>query len=237
MELLPCVELGHNPEPSASILWLHGLGADGYDFVPIARTLNLGDGVRFVFPHAPERPVTLNGGHVMRAWYDVLSPDLTDQQDENGIRAAQRQVEQLIARERERGIPANRILLAGFSQGGAMALHAGLRQQTALGGIIALSAYLPLEQTLDQESTTSARTTPVFMAHGTQDPIIPWSAAEHAAHFLTARRISVTWRSYAMAHAVCEEEILEVRSFIRATLGVECAGTGNGNFPAESHRS
>ena len=216
-ELLDAIEIETTPAPTASIIWLHGLGADGHDFEPIVPELGLPEStaVRFIFPHAPIRPVTINGGARMRAWYDV-TPD--GQQDAKGIRASQAHVEALIARERTRGISAGAIVLAGFSQGGAMALQTGLRHAERLAGILALSAYLPLPDTLAQEASTANRDLPIFVAHGTQDPVIPLSWAKRSRDFLVELGYAVEWHEYLMPHSVCAEEIEDIGHWLRRIL-------------------
>ena len=197
---------------------MHGLGADGHDCEPIVAALELPETltVRFVFPHAPMRPVTINRGSVMRAWYDVVGDG---SEDTAGIRASQARVEALIAREKARAFSAARIVLAGFSQGGAMALHTGLRHPERLGGIIALSCYLPLGDTLAVEASPANRDVPIFMAHGTHDPLIPVSRARDSRDRLLALGYRVQWREYSMAHAVCAEEIADLSEWLRQVLG------------------
>jgi phospholipase/carboxylesterase len=216
-ELLDAIEIETTPAPTASIIWLHGLGADGHDFEPIVPELGLpkSTAVRFIFPHAPVRPVTINGGARMRAWYDV-TPD--GQQDAGGVRGSQAHVEALIARERTRGISAGAIALAGFSQGGAMALQTGLRHPERLAGILALSAYLPLPDTLAQDASTANRDLPIFMAHGTQDPVIPLSWAKRSRDFLLRLGYAVEWHEYLMPHSVCAEEIADIGHWLRRIL-------------------
>jgi len=220
-ELLESIELQTNARPVASIIWLHGLGADGYDFVPVVKELeNLGaPPVRYVFPHAPTMPVTINGGHVMRAWYDILGADLVRREDEAGVRASQARVEQLIAREVERGTPASRIVLAGFSQGGAITLQAGLRQREPLAALIALSTYLPLASHFAAEASPASRTVPIFMAHGKSDPVIPISRAVASRDALTAAWYSVESHEYPMPHSVSAEEIRALGDFLKRVLG------------------
>jgi phospholipase/carboxylesterase len=220
-ELLPAVELQTHPAPSASVIWLHGLGADGYDFVPVVRELEaLGaPPARYVFPHAPTMPVTINGGYVMRAWYDILGNDLVQREDERGIRTSQSLVEALIARESERGLPSARIVLAGFSQGGAIALQTGLRQPAPLAGLLALSTYLPLAATVAQERSAANAATPVFMAHGTSDPVVPMARGAASRDALQAMGYSVEWHEYAMPHSVCEDEIRDIARFLERVLG------------------
>jgi phospholipase/carboxylesterase len=216
---LPAVEVQTRPNPSHSIVWLHGLGADGHDFVPIVESLRLPPiGVRFVFPHAPMRPVTINGGFVMRAWYDVIDTDFGARQDEHGIRASQEAVEALIAREVERGIPASRIVLAGFSQGGVMSLHVGLRHAKKLAGLMVLSGYLPLAHTVASERNAANEPTSIFMAHGSEDPIISISAAKSSRQQLVKLGYQVDWHDYRMPHAVCEEEIADIAGWLGKVL-------------------
>jgi len=220
-DLLQAVELQTSPTPGASIIWLHGLGADGYDFVPLVRELELlrAPPARYVFPHAPTRPVTINGGYVMRAWYDILGNDLVRHEDDQGIRESQRQVEALIEREVERGAPRSRIVLAGFSQGGAIALQTGLRQHEPVAALLALSCYLPLAVEFDAERAPESRAVPIFMAHGRGDPVIPLARATSSRDQLKAAGQPVEWHEYEMAHSVCEEEIRQIAAFLRSVLG------------------
>ncbi|HEX2531138.1 MAG TPA: dienelactone hydrolase family protein, partial [Burkholderiaceae bacterium] len=180
MPLLETIQIDTAPNPTVSVIWMHGLGADGSDFVPIVRELDLAGcpAIRFVFPHAPVMPVTINGGYVMRAWYDILGTDLVRREDEAGLRRSQAAIEQLIVQEKERGIAAGRIVLAGFSQGCAMALQTGLRHPEKLAGLLCLSGYVPLYGTVSEERSTANQDTPVFMAHGRADPIVPIERAE-----------------------------------------------------------
>jgi phospholipase/carboxylesterase len=196
---------------------MHGLGADGHDFEPIVAELELPRAlaVRFVFPHAPMRPVTINRGHVMRAWYDVVGDG---REDGAGIRASQARVEALIAREKARGLPAGRIVLAGFSQGGAMALQTGLRHAERLAGIVALSCYLPLAATLAAEASPAGRGAAIFMAHGTEDPLIPVARARGSRDKLTELGYRVTWHEYPMEHAVCGDEVDHLSAWLRGVL-------------------
>jgi phospholipase/carboxylesterase len=216
-DLLEAIEIETAPRPTTAIIWLHGLGADGHDFEPIVPELEMpsAPGVRFVFPHAPLQPVTINGGAVMRAWYDVTGDG---QQDAAGIRASQARVEALIARERARGIAVRAIVLAGFSQGGAIALQAGLRHPERLAGILALSTYLPLPETLEREASQANRDVPIFMAHGTQDPLIPLSWATRSRDRLKALAYAIEWHEYPMPHSVCAEEIADIGRWLRAVL-------------------
>jgi phospholipase/carboxylesterase len=219
--VLQAVELQTSPSPSASVIWMHGLGADGYDFVPVVRELELlkTPAARYVFPHAPTRAVTINGGYVMRAWYDILGNDLVRREDEQGIRESQQQVEALIAREVERGIPRSRIVLAGFSQGGAIALQTGLRQREPLAALLALSTYLPLASAFDAERAEASRGVPIFMAHGRSDPVIPLARATTSRDQLTAAGYAVEWHEYEMPHSVCEDEIRQIAAFLGRVLG------------------
>jgi phospholipase/carboxylesterase len=212
------VELETGPQPAAAVLWLHGLGADGHDFVPIVPELGLAGAVRFVFPHAPRRPVTINDGLVMRAWYDVLALEGPRREDEAGIRESARRVEALIARERERGIAPGRLVLAGFSQGGAMALQVGLRHPAPLGGLVALSAYLPLAGVVPAEASAAGRRARVFLAHGTGDPLIPLARARATRAALEALGCTVEYHEYPMAHAVCEAEIRQLGAWLADRL-------------------
>ena len=216
-ELLETVEIESGPSPRASIIWLHGLGADGHDFEPIVPELGLPTSVpiRFVFPHAPLMPVTINGGAVMRAWYDVTGDG---REDETGIRASQARVETLLAREKARGIGATSIVLAGFSQGGAVALQTGLRYPERLAGLLALSTYLPLADKLAAEASPANRTVPILMCHGLHDPLIPLARASRSRDALRAVGYAVDWKEYPMPHAVCAEEIADIGHWLRRVL-------------------
>lgn len=210
--LLDALELETGPSPQWSVLWLHGLGADGHDFAPIVPELVRPDwpALRFVFPHAPVRPVTINNGMRMRAWYDIVGMDFPNRADSEGVAQSIVQVEALIAREQARGIPPERLLLAGFSQGGAIALAAGLRRSQPLAGLIALSTYLPgAEQAAGVLAEASVRQ-PIFMAHGDGDPVIPLVYAERSAQVLKELGFSLDWHRYPMAHQVCVEEIRDL---------------------------
>ena len=224
MAATECVEIQTGDEPVGSVIWLHGLGADGHDFEPIVPELRLPESLplRFVFPHAPVRPVTINGGVVMRAWYDILSLDRDAPSDEAGIRDSARILEALIEAERGRGIDANRIVVAGFSQGGAIALHAALRQRSRLAGLMALSTYLPLPQYFEDEVLTDPdvghRDLPIFMAHGSFDPMLPMQLGRHSAELLESAGFEVEWYEYPMAHAVCAEEIDDIRRWLLAVF-------------------
>ena len=220
MTLLETLDKQTGPAPRASVIVLHGLGADGNDFVPIAQELDLspvGD-VRFVFPHAPVIPVTINGGYEMRAWYDILGADLVQREDEKGLRSSLAQVEALIAREKSRGIPSRRIVLAGFSQGCAMALLTGLRHREQLGGIAGLSGYLPLAATTAAERHAANTATPIFLAHGKMDPVVPLDRALVSREALKALGYAVDWHEYPMAHSVCMEEIADLNRWLLSVL-------------------
>lgn len=215
---LETIEIATGDAPEASIIWLHGLGADGNDFAPIAPQLGLPCDVRFVFPHAPIRAVTINNGARMRAWYDVLSLARTDIEDEAGIRESAAAVAALIDAERDRGIASERIFLAGFSQGGAIALHQGLRHPEPLAGILALSTYLPLSWTLDDEKHAANQNTPIFMAHGSVDNVLPEKLGLVSREALLQRGYGVEWQSYPMPHSVCPEEIADISRWLRTRL-------------------
>jgi phospholipase/carboxylesterase len=219
-DFLPAVELETAPAPSASVIWLHGLGADGSDFVPIVPELGLPTtpAVRFVFPHAPVRPVTINNGMRMRAWYDIAAADLNNRADIAGVRQSREQIEALIAREKTRGVPAARIVLAGFSQGGAIALYTGLRHAERLAGIMALSTYLIQADKLPAGASPANRDVPVFMAHGTADPIVrfEWGLASRRA--LEANGNPVEWHEYRIEHSVCLEEVKAIGAWLARLL-------------------
>jgi len=221
LELLPHVELATGADPAGTVIWLHGLGADGWDFVPLVRELPLPESLalRFIFPHAPVRPVTINNGMAMRAWYDIAMTDIARLPDERGIRESQAQVEALIARERSRGVDDGHIVLAGFSQGGAIALQAGLRHKERLGGIVALSTYLTLQESLAAEASPANRATPIFMGHGTEDPIVPLALAEASAKALRTHGYTVEWHAWPMPHSVCAEEVQLLASFLVLVFG------------------
>lgn len=216
--ILPHITLESGKSPRHSIIWLHGLGADGQDFAPVAGELELPVPVRYLFPHAPQRPVTINGGYVMRAWYDIATQDIGARQDEAGIRASQAAIEALIAQEAERGIPPQNIYLAGFSQGGAIALHTALRQRIPLGGVLALSTYLPLAGTVPAEVREEALRTPVFMAHGRNDTVVPYALGSASRESLLRLGCEVEWHEYAMPHSVCQEELLDIQRWLAARM-------------------
>jgi phospholipase/carboxylesterase len=224
-DLLETVEIDAAPtdpggiaSPRAAIVWMHGLGADGHDFAPIVPELRLPVPVRFVFPHAPMRAVTINFGTVMRAWYDVRGIGGERREDADGVRASQAQIEALIARERARGIEPSRLVLAGFSQGGAMALYTGLRHAERLAGILALSCALPLADTLAAEAAPANRDVPILMAHGTHDDMIPLARARGAHDGLARLGFRIEWREYPMPHAVCAEEIADISAWLSTVL-------------------
>ena len=216
--LLETVEIVTAPEPSASVVWLHGLGADGHDFEPIVPELRLPLPLRFVFPHAPMRAVTINQGAVMRAWYDVRGVGGERREDADGVRASAAQIEALIARENARGIPASRIVLAGFSQGGAMALHVGLRHAERLAGVLALSCFLPLADALAVEASAANRDVPIFFAHGLHDPLIPLERGRRAHDILVELGWRVEWHDYPMPHSVCLEEVVDISAWLTKVL-------------------
>jgi len=218
-EVLPHITLETGKSPQHSIIWLHGLGADGEDFVPIAEEMDLPVAVRYLFPHAPKRPVTINGGFVMRAWYDI-APAINAREDAAGILASQSAIGTLIAQEIQRGIAAENIYLAGFSQGGAIALHTGLRHAHRLGGIIALSSYLPLAETLTHEASAAAQCTPIFMAHGRSDPVVPYALGKASAEKLKGLGYLPEWHEYAMQHSVCMEEVRDVAAWLSHRLKI-----------------
>lgn len=219
-ELLPCIEIETAPNPGASVIWLHGLGADGNDFVPIVPELRLPASLplRFVFPHAPVRPVTINNGMRMRAWYDIAATDLSNRADLAGVHQSQSLLEALIGRERDRGMPSVRILLAGFSQGGAIALYTGVRHAEPLAGIVALSTYLVSAEALATEANAANRALPIFMAHGTADPIVRYEWGEASRRALEAAGYRVDWHGYRMEHQVCLEEIVALGAWLARVL-------------------
>ncbi len=219
-ELLSSIEINPSAPATASVIFLHGLGADGNDLAPLAAELDLA-GVRFVFPHAPVRPVTINGGYRMRAWYDIVSRDILQGEDDAGIRASEQQVCALIQHEHAQGVAAGRIVLAGFSQGGAVALHTGLRYPQRLAGILALSAYLPLVASVKAESARANAETPIMMAHGTEDDVVPYAAGEKSQRLLAGLGHPVIWRSYPMPHTLCAAEIADAAIWLSEVLELE----------------
>jgi len=218
--MLETVEIEPQCEARAAVIWMHGLGADGHDFEPIVPYLNLpGElAVRFVFPHAPVRPVTINAGMSMRAWYDIGSADLARGEDDTGIRMSEQQIRELVVRETERGIPSRRTILAGFSQGGAVALHTGLRLADAVAGILALSCYLPLAATVSEERQEANAQTPIFMAHGGLDEVVPIQLGHAGYQQLKALGYDVVWHEYRIAHEVNLDEIGAAGRWLQARL-------------------
>jgi phospholipase/carboxylesterase len=210
---LETVEIAPRGAAELAVIWLHGLGADGHDFEPIVPELRLRRAVRFVFPHAPIRPVTINNGLEMRAWYDIVGFDASAE-DDAGIRASASAVARLVDREVERGVAAERIVLAGFSQGGAIALQLGLREPRRLAGVLALSTYLPLAATLAREKSAASAGLPIFMAHGEYDPVIPVAQAETSRRILEREGYAVDWHVYPMPHAVCAPEIAAIGAWL-----------------------
>ena len=214
------IEVQTGPNPTGTIIWMHGLGADGHDFEPLVPELvRPGErALRFVFPNAPVRPVTLNRGYPMRAWYDIVGLERGIAQDEVGIRGSYATVESLIRRENERGIPTHRIALAGFSQGGAMALFSGTRHSEKLAGIMGLSCYMLLEATFTAERSPANQATPVFLGHGTQDPVVNITLGETTRRLLEGAGYAVEWHQYMMPHSVCPEEIADIAAWLRRVL-------------------
>ena len=219
-DLLESITINPQSEPKAVVIWLHGLGADGYDFEPIVPELNLPDSaaIKFVFPHAPKIPVTVNGGYVMRAWYDIAETDLGEQQDAEGIKRSAEQLNALIKEEIKGGVPAEKIILAGFSQGGAIILQAGLRYPEKLGGIMVLSSYVPLADSLAAEKHSANQDVSIFYAHGEHDDVIPISFAEQSRDLLVEQNYSVEWNSYPMPHAVIPDEIDAISNWLRKII-------------------
>ncbi len=216
---LPAVEVTTAEPVSAAVIWLHGLGANGHDFEPLVPELGRSNhAIRFVFPHAPRQPVSLNGGMVMPSWYDIHGLESSAREDERGIRAMAPEIERLIQRECERGISSERIILAGFSQGGALALHVGLRYPQKLAGIIGLSTYLPLHTRVAVERSSANADTPIFMAHGQHDPVLDYTLGATSKDFLKRLNYSVEWHEYPMPHAVCPEEIDHIRAWLLTKL-------------------
>ncbi|MDM0074334.1 alpha/beta hydrolase [Variovorax sp. J2P1-59] len=215
---LPPIEIETGPNPTATVLVMHGLGADGNDFVPIANELELSavGPVRFVFPNAPVMPVTINGGYRMPAWYDILGPGQPE--DETGLRSSQVEIEALLAKEKARGIPASRIVVAGFSQGCAMSFMTGLRHPERLAGIVGLSGYLPLAETIATERSPANQSTPIFQAHGQRDGVVPLARAVYGRDALKALGYDIEWHEYPMEHSVCMEEIADLNAFLLRVL-------------------
>ncbi len=218
--LLDSIQIETGPNPSVAVIWMHGLGADGSDFVPIVRELDLSGcpAIRFVFPNAPSMPVTINGGYVMPAWYDILGNDIAKREDEAGLRKSQLAIEQLIAQEKARGIPAERIVLAGFSQGCAMTLQTGLRYPEKLAGLLCLSGYLPLADKVAGERNAANQNTPIFMAHGKGDAVVPFARAQDSLKLLQSLGYQIEWHEYFMQHSVCLEEIDAIGAWFKRVL-------------------
>jgi phospholipase/carboxylesterase len=219
-DLLEHIQIETNDNPEIAIIWMHGLGADGNDFVPMVRELDLTGlpGIRFIFPHAKTMPVTINNGYVMRAWYDISGLEADRREDENGLRASQKEIEALIEREKARGIPASRILLAGFSQGCAMAIQTGLRHPEPLAGLLCLSGYVPLSAKLATERTDAGKSTPIFMAHGRYDNVVPFNRAEASRDLLVSLGYQLEWHEYAMQHSLCLEEVQHISTWLKKVL-------------------
>lgn len=220
MDLLPCVEVEPSNTANASIIWLHGFGADGHDFEPIVPELRLPPQlqVRFIFPHAPQRPITMYDKTILRAWYDFTNWEKETEVETAGIYESASQIEALIKRENARGIPSNKIVLAGFSQGGSMALHIGVRYPEKLAGIMALSTYLSTEHTLQAERTAANQDTSIFMAHGTQDNVVPFADAQYARDELIKLNYKIEFHTYPMPHSVCPPEMLDIRQWLIKNL-------------------
>ncbi len=218
--LLATLEIETGPAPTASVIWLHGLGADGHDFAPVVPELRMPPGTptRFIFPHAPEIPVTLNVGQVMPAWFDLYSFDFDAPEDEAGLARSQAAIEQLIAREESRGIPSNRIVLAGFSQGGAVAVHTATRYPKPLAGAMLLSTWLPLARALAAEASSANHGAPIFIAHGRQDDMVPIAYAEASRDALRQAGYAVEWREYDIPHTVSSDEIDDIGDWLRRIL-------------------
>jgi phospholipase/carboxylesterase len=217
-QVLDAIEIETGANPATSIIWLHGLGADGNDFAPIVPELDLPKtAIRFVFPHAPVQSVTINAGMRMRAWYDIADGAIR-REDERGVRASQALIETLIGREKERGTKAERLVLAGFSQGGAIALQTGLRHPERIAGIMALSTYVPIAEHLRTEASAANRKVPIFMAHGSFDPVIPLARAEESRKLLQSLGYALEWREYSMPHSVCPEELADIGAWLKKIL-------------------
>ena len=220
-DLLEHIQIETNDHPDIAIIWMHGLGADGNDFVPMVRELDLTGlpGIRFIFPHANTMPVTINNGYVMRSWYDITGLELGRREDENGLRASQKDIEAFIEREKARGIPASRIILAGFSQGCAMTIQTGLRHPEPLAGLLCLSGYVPLSANVATERSDAGKSTPIFMAHGRYDNVVPFNRAEASRDLLVSLGYQVEWHEYAMQHTLCLEEVQHISAWLKKVLG------------------
>ena len=219
-DLLEHIQIETNDHPEIAIIWMHGLGADGNDFVPMVRELDLTGlpGIRFIFPHANTMPVTISNGYVMRSWYDITGLELGRREDENGLRASQKDIEAFIEREKARGIPASRIILAGFSQGCAIAIQTGLRHPEPLAGLLCLSGYVPLSAYVATERTDAGKSTPIFMAHGRYDNVVPFNRAEASRDLLVSLGYQVEWHEYAMQHTLCLEEVQHISAWLKKVL-------------------
>ncbi|TAG46278.1 MAG: carboxylesterase [Betaproteobacteria bacterium] len=220
--MLDSITLDPPTPATACVIWMHGLGADGNDFVPLVPELDLprNHGVRFVFPNAPTMPVTINNGYVMRAWYDIVGAELDKRADESGVRRSQSQINELIADQRSKGIAANKILLAGFSQGGVIAMQTTLRYPEKLAGVLALSTYLACADTMGSEGTLANKSTPIFYAHGTVDPVIPMRLAQQSRAVLATHGYTVEAHDYGMPHSLCAEEVDDIAEFLKRVLAV-----------------
>lgn len=214
------IEITTGAHPSHTVIWIHGLGADGNDFVPIVQMLDLPAGIplRFIFPHAPLRPVSINGGLHMRGWYDIKHTNLSEDEDESGLRESEKFITALIEKEKQRGIASRKIVLAGFSQGGAMTLQTGLRYPEKLAGMMVLSAYLPLANIALQEARSANRETPIFMAHGEHDPIVSIDLAIASRQHLRVGHYAVEWHQYPMAHSICDQELADISKWLAKIL-------------------
>jgi len=218
--LLDCLEIETAPNPTHAVIWMHGLGADKQDFAPLVPELGFthAPGVRFIFPNAPVRPVTINGGMPMRAWYDIYTPGLVRREDTEGLQASQHAITALIARENQRGVPTHRIVLAGFSQGCAMTLQTGLRHSERLAGLVGLSGYLPLAERFLTERHPANQATPIFLAHGTYDPMVALERAQDTRDTLQQQGYAVNWKTYPMPHSVCPQEVQDIAHFLHAVF-------------------
>jgi phospholipase/carboxylesterase len=224
LKALESVIVETGPKPQFTVIWMHGLGADGHDIEPLVPELQSGlPSLRFVFPHAPVRPVTINNGYAMRAWYDIVGIDRRSAEDFKGIGESADSIGGLIHREHARGIASDHILLAGFSQGGAMALHLATRHPDKFAGVIALSCYLPLARDLSKSRAAANLGTPIFMAHGTMDPVVPYALADESRQLLEAAGFGIEWHSYPMQHSVCEPEVSDLHAWLRRTCGAVAA--------------
>ena len=220
-DMLPCIEVETARNPTCSVIWLHGLGADGSDFEPVVPQLGLdpNPAIRFIFPHAPSIPVTCNGGYVMPAWYDIISLDSTSRQvDEPGVIRSRQAIRQLVNRENHRGVPCSRVFLAGFSQGGAIAYATALTHSEALAGVIALSTYIPTETLITGEATAANKPVPIFAGHGTEDDVVAPELGIRARNFLAGQGYRIEWHEYPMTHSVCLEEIQDIGVWLKARL-------------------